>query len=298
MNEFPKTFQDWVTQHISDFNGCNRYLSRWKPSVKHVCPSCGLANEDAKHITPCRDTSRTTLFMEGIEELRSWLVTNHTPPHLASLIHTYLSHRGESSMESLTPPHSPYLTLAQAQDLIDFDNLLVGRLPKALINIMSPILTLRNQRKVTIDRWAKDLSRHLLLFTHRQWTYRNSTVHYKPSEGKTVAEHTMVDEQVRSLLQLSPILLAPQHRYLLTEENRTTLLQGTTSAKQFWIAEIQSALAEGALSRRMKRIKYTRGTIRIRRNGRTINASTLLPSLNPPAVEKEQGLKWKKRRWK
>eukprot|EP00956_Cyclotella_meneghiniana_P025491 scaffold53356_cov47-Cyclotella_meneghiniana.AAC.4 len=105
-------------------------------------------------------------------------------------------------MESLTPLHSPYLTLAQAQDLIGFDNLLVGRLPKVLINIMSPILTMRNQRKVTIDRWAKDLSRHLLLFTHRQWAYRNSTAHYKPSEGKTVAEHTMVNEQVRSLLQL------------------------------------------------------------------------------------------------
>ena len=201
-------------------------------------------------------------------------------------------------MESLTPLHSPYLTLAQAQDLIGFDNLLVGRLPKLLITIMKSKLALLNQRSLTIDRWAKDLSRHLLLFTHRQWTYRNSTVHYKPSEGKTVAEHTMVDEQVRSLLQLSPILLPPQHRYLLTEENRTTLLQGTTSAKQFWIADIQSALAEAALSRRMKRTKYKRGTVRIRRNGRTINVSSLLSSLTPPAVEKEKGLKWKKRRWK
>eukprot|EP00956_Cyclotella_meneghiniana_P013316 scaffold19184_cov46-Cyclotella_meneghiniana.AAC.6 len=198
-------------------------------------------------------------------------------------------------MESLTPLHSPYLTLAQAQDLIDFDNLLVGRLPKLLINTMKSKLALLNRRKLTIDCWAKDLSRHLLLFTHRQWTYRNSTVHYKPSEGKTVAEHTMVDEQVRSLLQLSPIL---QHRYLLTEENRTTLLQGTTSAKQFWIADIQSALAEAALSRRIKRIQYKRGSVRIRRNGRTINVSSLISSLTPPVVEKEKGLKWKKRRWK
>eukprot|EP00956_Cyclotella_meneghiniana_P024034 scaffold47931_cov126-Cyclotella_meneghiniana.AAC.2 len=204
-------------------------------------------------------------------------------------------------MEPLTPPHSPYLTLAQAQDLIGFDNLLVGRLPKLLITTMKPKLALLNQRKLTIDRWAKDLSCHLLLFTHRQWTYRNSTVHYKPSEGKTVAEHTMVlDEQVRSLLQLSPLLLPPQHSHLLTTEDRTTLLQGTTSSKQFWIADIQSALAEAALSRRMKRIKYKRGTVRIRRNGRTINVSSILSSLNPPTVEKEKGLKRKKkkRRWK
>jgi hypothetical protein len=25
MTEFPKTFQGWVTRHISDFNGCHRY---------------------------------------------------------------------------------------------------------------------------------------------------------------------------------------------------------------------------------------------------------------------------------
>ena len=38
-----------------------------------------IANEDTRHITRCKDTSRTALFMEGIEEIRSWLVTNHTP---------------------------------------------------------------------------------------------------------------------------------------------------------------------------------------------------------------------------
>lgn len=27
MKEFPKTFQDWITRHISDFNGCNKDIS-------------------------------------------------------------------------------------------------------------------------------------------------------------------------------------------------------------------------------------------------------------------------------
>eukprot|EP00956_Cyclotella_meneghiniana_P022378 scaffold42322_cov25-Cyclotella_meneghiniana.AAC.2 len=156
---------------------------------------------------------------------------------------------------------------------------------------MRPKLAILNQRKLTIDGWAKNLSRHLLLFIHRQWTYRNSTVHYKPSEGKTVAEHTMVDEQIRSLLQLSPVLYY-HHNTAISSQKKIVPLYSKAQRQQSssGLLKYNLPLAEGALSRRMKRIKYKRGTIRIRRNGRIINVSTLLSSLNPPAVEKEKGL--------
>lgn len=298
MQGFPKTFQDWITRHISDFNGCNRYLSRWKPTVKNFCPSCGVANEDTRHITRCRDPTRTALYQEGVIEIRDWLSSNHTPPHLTFLLCSYLYNRGEATMESLLPTFSPYLTLAQAQDLIGFDNILVGRLPTQLITIMTPILASLNHRSFTCNKWAKELSRQLLLFTHRQWTYRNCTVHYKPSEGKTVAEHTLVDEQVRSLRQLPPSSLLPHHRHLLTLENFTLLLQGSTTAKQFWIAEVQASLAEAALVRRLKRVKYRRGTIKRRRHNKITLVTTLLSNLIPPAIATEKGLKWKKRRQK
>ena len=150
----------------------------------------------------------------------------------------------EATMESLLPHHSPFLTLAQAQDLIGFDNLLVGCLPKLLIRTMEPMLASLINRKFTIHRWAQELSRQLLLFTHRQWSYRNSTAHYKPSEGKTVAEHELVDDQVKSLLLLPLSSLPPQHRHLLAQDQTKSLLRGTTTAKQFWIANVHSALAD------------------------------------------------------
>ena len=165
-------------------------------------------------------------------------------------------------MESMLSSSSLYLTLARAQYLIGFDKLLVGRLPKLLISAMEPRLAMLNQRKVTVHHWAKDLSCLLLLFTHRQWTYRNCTVHYKPSEGKSVAEHTLVNDQVQSLLQLPSVSLPQQHQHSLTKEDRAALLGGTTAAKQFWIAEIQSALAEAAQLCRLKNVEYKRGTIR------------------------------------
>ena len=298
MKEFPKTFQDWITRHISDFNGCNRYLSRLKPTVKNVCPSCGCTNEDTKHITRCKDSTRTVLYLEGAQQIRDWLVSNNAPSQLASLYHSYLISRGEETMESLLPPHSPYSLVAQAQDLIGFDNLLVGRLPNILSSTMEPVLEALNRRGVSSSKWAKDLSRQLLLFTHRQWTYRNTTVHYKPSEGKTVAEHEAIDQQVRSLRHLPVNTLLPHHRHLLNKEDFTKLLSGSTTAKQFWIAEVQSSLAEAALIRRLKRVKYRRGTTVKKRHNRIVIVSTVLSPLIPPTVAKEKGQKWKKRRKK
>eukprot|EP00956_Cyclotella_meneghiniana_P036730 scaffold129731_cov22-Cyclotella_meneghiniana.AAC.1 len=194
MCDFPKTFQDWVTRHISDFNGCNRYLSRFTPT-ENVCPSCGRDNEDTAHVTRCPDPTRTTLYNDDVSHLKSWLISNHTPQELADLISNYLLHRGSRLMSSLTHSTSPFYELASTQDQLGFDNLIVGRLPRPLIQVMTPILAKLNRRGQSPDLWARKLSLELLLFTHKQWTYRNTVKHYTPSEGKTVAEHNHIDLQ-------------------------------------------------------------------------------------------------------
>ena len=83
MNRFPKTFQDWTTQHISDFNGCNRYLSRHKEGVQNFCPSCGRANEDTAHVTRCPDPTRTSLYKEDVNSLSLWMTKNNTPADIS-----------------------------------------------------------------------------------------------------------------------------------------------------------------------------------------------------------------------
>jgi predicted RNA-binding Zn-ribbon protein involved in translation (DUF1610 family) len=69
MNRFPKTFQDWTTRHISDFNGCNRYLSCHKQGVQNTCPSCGQDNEDTEHITRCSNPTHTQLYKDDVAAL-------------------------------------------------------------------------------------------------------------------------------------------------------------------------------------------------------------------------------------
>jgi hypothetical protein len=126
-------------------------------------------------------------------------------------------------MTSLIPNSSPQLPIAEAQDEIGFDNLLIGRLPLTLIQHMTPILAAHQQKGLSGDIWAKKFAIELILFTHRQWNHRNEIVNYKPSEGKTVAEHELIDSQVSSLLSIDPDELFPHHRHLLEEEDFTKL---------------------------------------------------------------------------
>ena len=66
-------------------------------------------------------------------------------------------------------------------------------------------------------------------------------MHYKPSEGKTIKEHVTIDEQVKSLLTLTPESLLPHHRHL-SPSYANRLGNDSSTNKQFWIAEVQAAL--------------------------------------------------------
>jgi hypothetical protein len=201
----------------------------------------------------------TLLFKEGVNNIHQWLLTHHTPPDLAIIIKYYLPPRPRLPLHDITSDaSSSYYAITKIQDAIGFDNLIVivGRLPSVLVHFMSPILRRLNKRGLTSDLWAQKLSRELILFTHRQWSYQNSTVNYKSSKGKTVQEHDAIDSHVRSLLSLDPLLLPQHHRHLLLQKDLLALNSGTSTSKQFWIAEVTTALAEAALMKKLRKKWY------------------------------------------
>jgi hypothetical protein len=197
------------------------------------------------------------------------------------------------------PLDSPLLAIAKIQDGIGFDNLLVGRLPIALVNHMSPILNAKNVKGVSPELWARKFSRELIVFTHKQWTYRNGVVHYTPSENMTVSEHEAIDEQLQSLLSLSPDDLLPHHRHLLTAEHFTDLASGPSIEKLYWMADVRSALDEAAIVVRLQksRPKKTKTTT-TSSDGKIKTIYNINSTLIPPHIPTEPDLKWKKRRQK
>jgi hypothetical protein len=118
---------------------------------------------------------------------------------------------------------------------------------------MKPHLTNLTFRGPTAETWSRKLSQELLLFSHRQWTYRNSVKHFQPSEGMTIQEHDLITQQVQSLLAIDPSQLLPQHCHLLSPLHANKLGSSSTTYKQFWLAEFQSALDEATLFLCLKR---------------------------------------------
>lgn len=69
--KFPLKFRRWVAKHVSGCCGVNGYLSHWDKSVKNVCPTCGVDNEDTQHVTLCNDPHRVKVFRRSVRKLEA-----------------------------------------------------------------------------------------------------------------------------------------------------------------------------------------------------------------------------------
>jgi hypothetical protein len=82
---------------------------------------------------------------------------------------------------------------------------------------------------------------------HRQWTYRNQTIHYKARNGLTERQQIKIMQQCEALLWTDPSILLPSDRRLL-ELDFEALGNGPAVDRQLWISEMESAVAAARLS--------------------------------------------------
>ena len=115
----------------------------------------------------------------------------------------------------------------------------------------------------------------------------------------TISEHQAIDEQMRALISLPLTALPPHHRHLLLSEDFRELGAGFSTAKLFWIADVQSALAEAAINDKLQNLRPKRTKIKKKLpNGQSTIVSNINSTLIAPFHPTELGLKWKKRRQK
>ena len=58
----------------------------------------------------------------------------------------------------------------------------------------------------TAESWATGLMERLIKITHRQWLYRNSTVHFKSKDGRTLAEHEKIKRKRKNAQNWNAII--------------------------------------------------------------------------------------------
>jgi hypothetical protein len=94
----------------------------------------------------------------------------------------------------------------------------------------------------------------------------------------SIAEHDIIDQHVLSLMELNPNQLPLHRRNLLTATNFNKLGSSSVASKLYWIAEVQSALDEAAITAGLSRNNNSKKLI----NSRGNNTSTAAPNINSP----------------
>jgi hypothetical protein len=296
LKEFPSTFKDWLSKHVTGCCGVNRFLSKWEPGVTNHCPCCKRYNEDIFHITTCTDEGRTLIFNQMVDELGDWMYDNYTPEDLVDAIIAYLRGRSHISMSSLLPYGHRFHSLATLHDRLGWRSFLEGRISTLLVQEMHFHLSDTPSLISAID-WAKKFVGFLFRITHRQWSFRNSVVHFK-IEGRTPAQHQEIIHEFGELLEIDTRTLLPKYRHLWEDEDFEALGRGSSNNKLYWMSAAKSAIAASAIAR--KRRRHHRQEVHQQRE---LDESSDTPTAPPtgypsPPLACEPGFKWKKRRMK
>ena len=246
MARVPEMFSVWVTKQVSGFCGSNHMLRHIYGDVVDECPNCHLSPERSSHMCLCLDSGRDSVYQHSVSKLCDWLVSQQTDPELTHLIRQYLLSRGSRPMASICRRGSPYRSLAEMQDTLGFQNFVEGRISCRYLHARQGDIERRKLRKHA-PHWCNGLILQLLQITHRQWTFRNQTVHYKARDGLTERQQHKIMHQCEALLWTDPSVLLPEDRQLL-DVDFESLGDGPAVDRQLWISAMESAVAASRLA--------------------------------------------------
>ena len=144
-------------------------------------------------------------------------------------------------MTSLCNQRSEYHELAEMVDMLRFRNLLEGRIPKLFYEKRLHDIKRRHLNKHA-GHWCNGLILQLLQITHRQWTFRNGTVHLKGPDGLSPTQQKSLARRCEDLLWTDPSSLLDDDKYLL-DIDFDDLGDGAAASRQMWISEMEAASA-------------------------------------------------------
>ena len=170
----PIMFRLWLSKQHSNFCATGLQLKRCKLSDDDRCPSCWSRKERARHLCECPSDSRTTLFLDNVADLESWLtLNNNTDPELAYWLIKYIMGRGKLKFAELGQLSHDLHTAAVSQDRIGWRNMMEGRITKEFYGIQCVHLS-KSHSRINGNDWMKGLINRLVHISHSQWLFRNS----------------------------------------------------------------------------------------------------------------------------
>ena len=143
---------------------------------------------------------------------------------------------------------------AQETDRLGWRNFTEAKISNTLFDTQEEYL-MRMRSKWQIETWSKHFLTRILNITHRQWLYRNSRIHMRNVEGLSATDHESILEKVRTLIGTDPTDILPKHRSLLHMDFEA-LGEGTSTDRQYWIAQMESAITAQKRRRNSNNVDY------------------------------------------
>jgi hypothetical protein len=129
--------------------------------------------------------------------------------------------------------------LAASQDIIGWDNFVMGVVSKKLLQIQSAHLV-QCSSLLTAKHWISGFITQLLQVTHSQWIYRCVLVHDWTTRTLISAHKDKLLKEIDHQLTLGPEGLAEEDRFLL-ECNFEEMVLTNGEQQEYWLLAIQAA---------------------------------------------------------
>ena len=126
----------------------------------------------------------------------------------------------------------------------------MGRISTRLFHLQRNHLQ-QIRSNLSMKSWSCQFIQKVLNITHRQWLYRNARIHIRLVENMTQLDHNKVKNRVLDLLGTDPEDLLPQHQSLL-HQDIFQLGKGPTTDRQYWVAQMESAIAASTCLKRKR----------------------------------------------
>jgi hypothetical protein len=189
LHNLPRLFQLWASKHVLGIAGTMKYLPH-QDGRSPLCPSCQACAETCKHIARCPEVGREAAFQESANTVEKLMETVDTHSDVKVLLLKYLRGRGTTTcLECADSLDLPLILCeyASAQDIIGWDNFVMGMVSHKLLPIQSAHFHTAGKSYRT-TRWIAGLITQLLQVTHTQWIYRCMLVHDRTT-GVLISTH-------------------------------------------------------------------------------------------------------------
>ena len=241
----PPGYRIWLTKQQSGFCATGVQMKRWFGAENDRCPNCLSPAERADHLCRCPSEERTQLLHDSTADLEKWMrLDDNTYHEILYLVPKYILCRGTIRFADLGSMSPTMMEAAKSQDVIGWRNFMEGRISKRFFTIQHSHIS-TSHTTMTLRGWSRKFISLVLQITHSQWLFRNFSLHDTSTGLLRTRERAHTGAMIDSLMELRPVRLPPESRFLL-EFDTEGLHKSNTDTQHYWIAAVEASIHAGA----------------------------------------------------